>query len=723
MGFNPAQAMIHTDLSTKEILAKVADHIIQKNPAVHPHLQPYIKQNGIGFTATQGFINVDFKQFYPHAKNGNAAFAVCKIRVPWDSPIGLLVNGKVKVWFNKECVFSSLDGDARAENGYSVRLIDAVKAVTTIDNAWYSVINARKDEENELIIEGICEEEGFAFDFNLSHTNNLTVWATDYLIWTREESPLSDLEGEEGIAVSALYEDTLTAEQDFFINQYYSYPKVEAEGTNFDFNTLYEDGEIAFAYTEAVHDTNITFTAYAPLRIMCNGEYVAELLSGNTTVHLKNGDRLLVKCQKKNGKWGFSVESKKGLGLPFVKMSEVRDLKFLFCGSFNSQSLYTRLGPEYKQEFSRPYVNEKGEMVYWRFFPEDTYLRAYLNSCYYGQWFYAGMLCIYGLLMTANTLDVEHYDEFFYNAMHQMAEYADYVRLDKKRYGSAAFMPYSMNMRALDNIGTMGCNFAEAYFKSRDNVFIPILERLRKGIDQVVPRFDDGTFCRIYSNTMWADDLYMSCPFLVRLARYTEDDSYFDEAAKQVKGFYNRLYMPEEKIFSHIYFIKENTANRIPWGRANGWIAYAISEILLYMPEEHANREFIVSLYREFMEGVCAWQHESGLWHQILNRPATYLETSCTAMFMIALIRGVRMGWIDKAYTDVVMRAWKGLKTYCLDQNGSIYGTCMGSSCSMEEKYYERIPTVVDDDHGTGVMLVAINELIMLEELGKRRLK
>lgn len=707
----PECSMADIGISDKEILARVAENIVKKNPAVKPHFQPYIKQPGIGFTTTMGFIHVDLKQFYPEAKHGNTAFVVTKMRLPVDSRMGILVNGKVKVWFNQECIFSSLDGTARGENGHEVILIDAVKPVTGVETAWYAEVDAKKDGENEVIIEAICNGETFEFDFNVSHPKNRTVWPTDYLIWTREESPLEELQGEEGMAVSPIYDHAQVAEEEFFKSQTFCHPVVYQEGMSFDLNQIFKEGETAIAYSEAIADGEISITARGPLKITINGRKVIDIKSGMEKIRCKKGDKIRIKCLKQKDNWGFSVENKRILGLSFVKMCEKRDLTFLFCGPFYEESFDETIEPEQDDCFSKIYTNEKGETIYWRFFPKDTFLRAYLNSCYYGQWFYAGMLCMKGLNEASKVLSCEEYEMYVYNAMYQMAEFAEYIREDKECYGSAAFMPYSMDMSALDNIGMAGVNFAEAYFKNANSIFLPVLERLKKGIDEEVSRFDDGTFCRKESNTMWADDLYMSCPFLMRMARYTGDTKYFDEAIAQINGFAARLYLPEEQIFSHIHFIKENQANRVAWGRANGWVVYAMVEVLSQLPQNYPGRQKVLELYRKVVEGICRLQDESGLWHQLLNRPHTYLETSCTAMFMLAILQGVKHGWLEEDYMQYAMRAWSGLKTYSIDKHGVVYGVCMGSSCSMEEKYYEKLPTVVDDDHGTGVVLAAISEL------------
>ena len=72
-----------------------------------------------------------------------------------------------------------------------------------------------------------------------------------------------------------------------------------------------------------------------------------------------------------------------------------------------------------------------------------------------------------------------------------------------------------------------------------------------------IPRFEDGTYHR--PRDMWADDLFMSCPLLVRAGRIFRDESYFAEVIRQFRGFRERLWMAGEKIMSHI-FLKQVSA-------------------------------------------------------------------------------------------------------------------------------------------------------------------
>ena len=221
-----------------------------------------------------------------------------------------------------------------------------------------------------------------------------------------------------------------------------------------------------------------------------------------------------------------------------------------------------------------------------------------------------------------------------------------------------------------------------------------------------VPRFPDGTFHR--GKTMWTDDMYMCLPFLARLGAIFSEDKYFDEAARQIFGFWERMYMHDQNIYSHIYFPPEDFANRVPWGRGNGWVLLAMSELLLLMPEDHKDRERILEIFKDFAGGVLDCRDKrQGIWHQVINNHDSYVETSGSAMFITALARGVKYGWLDGSIKDTVVEAWNSLCERCIDSEGNVYGVCQGSGCNKEEKYYLNLGTITNDDHGVGIVLGA----------------
>ncbi len=179
---------------------------------------------------------------------------------------------------------------------------------------------------------------------------------------------------------------------------------------------------------------------------------------------------------------------------------------------------------------------------------------------------------------------------------------------------------------------------------------------------------------------------------------------------------YNRLWIEDEKLLSHIYFPHTNLPNRVPWGRGNGWMALTLTEIIRFLPDSYAKeKEEIKAFFKEFCEGILnALDTKRYIFHQVLNRHESYEETSCSCMFIIAFIRGFKYGLLDKKYADAAKRVWQTVTETSIDDLGNIYNVCMGSGCSMENEYYFNIPTKINDDHGTGIVLLAGSEILSL---------
>ena len=134
------------------------------------------------------------------------------------------------------------------------------------------------------------------------------------------------------------------------------------------------------------------------------------------------------------------------------------------------------------------------------------------------------------------------------------------------------------------------------------------------------------------------------------------------------------------------------------------------------MPEDYPGREEVLELFRKFSKGVLRFRdRKEGIWHQVIDNPESYIETSGSAMFITALARGIRLGWIPTESKDDVKDAWKSLCRNGVDENGDVYGICMGSGCDMDEKYYMALQTIENDDHGVGVVLTAGVEVMKLE--------
>lgn len=709
----PDKSILNSETSYVSIAETITEHMIKSRGTAAPAWRPYIMQEGVSYSGFCCDIRFDAKSFYPEAKVGDVVYAACNIKVEKDYEVWINVVGAVAVYLDGKCLLS-----------------DWEKAQDSEENGTYISlpVHLKSDTLSNLVIKTVCTEKDFGFLLNLSPPRCPSLWTSFYLVNARVVLPLDGLKKEEGIAVSPLYQgaktpqEAYTAHYAFEDAPCYAFPKVKEEGNTYNFEEIYTEGGAAFAYSIAETDGYVEIAAQSLAKISIDGVMICELAAGESKkIMLSAGEKLLIKSIREKDAWGFYVISYDGIGLPMLDTERKNDFKFLICGPFFQKGLTENLPPEYADNVFQPFPDGKGGKVFWRF--KNAYLRAYIDSSFFGQWYYATMLSLLGIKESGETLGVQKSIDYFMNAVEFLADWYDYALYDGKKFGLAPFMCSVVASGHLDNIGTMGVNFIEAYQRTGDKRYLPLINTLRQQIRHEVSRFPDGTFCRKASGTMWADDFYMSNPFLVRLYSKMGDESALEDILCQLKGFKERLYMPDEKIFSHIYFIDKGVKNSIPWGRGNGWILFAMSEVLMHVPKDNPAHKIMRDAFCEFCEGLASVQDECGLWHQILNRPESYLETSCTAMFSLAFMRGVNRGWLPEKFMENAERGLRAILEKCVDRDGVVYGVCMGSSCSMDAKYYFDLTTIKDDNHGTGIVLMLLNEKLMAEKEKKISVK
>ncbi|WP_243348161.1 glycoside hydrolase family 105 protein [Parabacteroides sp. FAFU027] len=267
--------------------------------------------------------------------------------------------------------------------------------------------------------------------------------------------------------------------------------------------------------------------------------------------------------------------------------------------------------------------------------------------------------------------------------------------------------------KRLDDNGTMGASLIELYKTKKDAAYYKYIQTANEHLLYFEPRLADGLIARIWPHekTVWADDIYMGVSFLCRMGSLTGDVKYFDDAANQVLSVNKYLWCKEKQIYYHCYHtdVKENGVAH--WGRANGWIAMAHADLLTYMPKNHPKRQAVIDNFKQQMAGVCRYQGKNGLWHQLLDKEDSYDETTCTAMFVYALAKGVKNGWLHKDYIHVANSGFRGMMTMINDK-GDVSGICTGTGIMPSLSFYYNRPTESNTMMGEGPVLRALVEMI-----------
>lgn len=244
----------------------------------------------------------------------------------------------------------------------------------------------------------------------------------------------------------------------------------------------------------------------------------------------------------------------------------------------------------------------------------------------------------------------------------------------------------------------------------------PWIENFANWVSTQQFRLADGTFARNrpMPNSVWLDDLYMSVPCLAQMGVRTGDRRYFDDAARQILQFHSRMFVAQNNLWMHGWVQEMSPHPVFHWARANGWALMALVELLSVLPEDHPDRATLLGILEAHADGLRRVQAPSGLWHQLLDRPDSYEETSSSAYYVFAIARAINRRWLSPAtYGSLVLRGWDGV-TSKVNSIGQIEGTCIGTGLGWDDTFYLTRPTDVNAAFSYGGVFVAGPEIIEL---------
>jgi len=179
------------------------------------------------------------------------------------------------------------------------------------------------------------------------------------------------------------------------------------------------------------------------------------------------------------------------------------------------------------------------------------------------------------------------------------------------------------------------------------------------------------------------------------------------------------MFNKEKGLYMHGWVEGMSVHPEFRWARANGWAVMAMTELLDVLPEDHPGRQAVLDQLRAHIRGLADCQDRTGLWHQLLDRNDSYLETSASAMYVYCIARAINRGWIDPlAYGPMVQLGWNAVTTK-VNGEGQVEDTCIGTDMGFEPAYYYYRPRSVYAAHGYGPVLLAGAEMIDLVRSGR----
>ncbi|MBV4367430.1 glycoside hydrolase family 88/105 protein [Erwinia phyllosphaerae] len=251
------------------------------------------------------------------------------------------------------------------------------------------------------------------------------------------------------------------------------------------------------------------------------------------------------------------------------------------------------------------------------------------------------------------------------------------------------------------NVNTV-CPFltlAYRYEETRDPRWLPYLESWADWIMHSMPRTRMGglqhiTLAEENHQQLWDDTLMMTVMPLAKIGRLLNRPAYVEEAKYQFLLHTQHLMDKETGLWFHGWTFEgnHNFANA-RWARGNSWLTIVIPEFLelLDLPETDATRRYLQEILACQLAALEKCQHESGLWHTLLDDPTSYLEASATAGFAFGMLKAARRHYADARYVAVAEKAIKGIISR-INKEGELTQVSFGTGMGKDLDFYRQIP-------------------------------
>ncbi|WP_349774544.1 glycoside hydrolase family 88/105 protein [Paenibacillus cellulositrophicus] len=231
-------------------------------------------------------------------------------------------------------------------------------------------------------------------------------------------------------------------------------------------------------------------------------------------------------------------------------------------------------------------------------------------------------------------------------------------------------------------------------------------------------------------NQMWLDGLYMAGPIAVQFGKTFGDSKYFDMMAYQAILMSKKTKDPNTGLMYHGWDETKEASWADPetglapefWGRAIGWYPVALLEMFEHLPEDHKDKAELTVILQDLLAALPKYQDPvSGLWYQVVDkgdRPDNWLESSCTALYVHAIAKAVRFGYLDESYLEYAWKGYQGvIDTLKFDENGRVIigQICIGTGIGDYAHYIAR-PTSENDLHGAGAFILMCTEMNLAKQ-------
>ena len=279
---------------------------------------------------------------------------------------------------------------------------------------------------------------------------------------------------------------------------------------------------------------------------------------------------------------------------------------------------------------------------------------------------------------------------------------------------------------------------------NEDRVLLPLYratgkEKYRLAADKLKhhldtqPRTLEGNFWHkaIYPNQVWLDGIYMAQVFYALYQQAFGGGDYSD-ILRQIETVREKMFSPEKKLYYHGYDASRKAFWADPvtgcsqnfWLRSIGWFSVALADLLEIV--DGAGRDRLAAIFKELMAGIAGYaDEETGMYYQVPDqggREGNYLETSGSSMIAYAMLKGARLGILEKEYAAKGQKTFSGIGERYLsftENTLNLGGICLVAGLGPEDNrrrdgtfaYYVSEPVVSNDAKGVAPFILCYTEI------------
>jgi unsaturated rhamnogalacturonyl hydrolase len=173
-----------------------------------------------------------------------------------------------------------------------------------------------------------------------------------------------------------------------------------------------------------------------------------------------------------------------------------------------------------------------------------------------------------------------------------------------------------------------------------------------------------------WRHQIWVDSMDIDGPFLAALGQATGEELYYRQAVEELLG-YARTLQTDGGLLHH-GFERDAGRNGQLWARGNGWALMGLVDTLAILPRSHPAWTELQQRTAALVDALAAAQDESGLWHTIVDDPATYLESTLAAMTAYALYEAFSNEVLDRGRYQATERRARAATRAQIAPDGSL---------------------------------------------------